>query len=65
MDRLYAIKKPLEYSDVLKKNQLMRSLGIGRECSYRGLENPGIAKIGLNPPLPQSWHSGGFDDKSA
>ena len=28
MDRLYAIKKPLEYSDVLKKNQLMRSLGI-------------------------------------
>ena len=28
MDRLYAIKKPLEYSDVLKKNQLLRSLRI-------------------------------------
>ena len=39
---------------------------LGRGCRNRRLENLGIAKIGLTPPpLPQSWHSGGFDDKSA
>ena len=26
MDRLYAIKRPLEYSDVVKKDQLLRSI---------------------------------------
>ena len=28
-------------------------------------EKSGIAKIGLAPPLNQSWHTGGFDDKGA
>ena len=37
---------------------------LGKGFSNRSSENPGIAKIGLTP-LPQSWHSGGFDDKSA
>ena len=32
MDRLYAIKKPLEYNDVVKKDQLLRSLDI-THCS--------------------------------
>ena len=28
MDRLYAIKRPLQYSDVVKKDQLLRSASI-------------------------------------
>jgi len=39
------------------------------EWLYKNLSKPGIAKIGLtpglDPPAPQSWHSGGFDEKSA
>ena len=48
------------------RGELLSLKGLGRECVNRSSENPGIAKIGLTPPpLPQSWHSGGFDDKSA
>ena len=41
-------------------------VGLGRGGRNRRRENLGIAKVGLTPPsLPQSWHSGGFDEKSA
>ena len=61
-------KQKLGFGEEIPNNVVIFLLvfPLGRGWWNRRLENLGIAKIGLTPPpLPQSWHSGGFDDKSA